>query len=93
MLALEKEQHEKGKNVDDLVFKERLKHMGKRSRKMFMQMAKVFTWQRNKKPGIVRHPDSLLLQEEHSDDDEPKRFTKKWNANDATPIEDFVFVK
>lgn len=77
MLALEKEQQEKGKSDDDLVFTERLKHMGKRSRKKFMQLAKVFTWQRNKKPGAVRHPDSLLLQEEHSDDDEPKRLPKK----------------
>lgn len=77
MQALEKEQNEKGKNGDDLVFTERLKHMGKRSRKKFMQLAKVFTWQRNKKPGAVRHPDSLLLQEEHSDDDEPKRTPKK----------------
>lgn len=77
MLALEKEQQEKGKNVDDMVFKERLKHMGKRSRKKFMQLAKVFTWQRNKKPGAVRHPDSLLLQEEHSDDDEPRRMPRK----------------
>ncbi|XP_031631274.1 CUE domain-containing protein 1 [Contarinia nasturtii] len=78
MLALEKEQQEKGSKVDDLVFTERLKHMGKRSRKKFMQLAKVFTWQRNKKPGAVRHPDSLLLQEEHSDDDEqPRRIQKK----------------
>lgn len=78
MLALEKEQQEKGRNVDaDMVFKERLKHMGKRSRKKFMQLAKVFTWQRNKKPGAVRHPDSLLLQEEHSDDDEPKKAFRK----------------
>lgn len=77
MLALEKEQQEKGRNVEDLVFTERLKHMGKRSRKKFMQLAKVFTWQRNKKPGAVRHPDSLLLQEEHSDDDEPKHIPKK----------------
>lgn len=76
MMALEKEQQEKGRTVDDLVFKERLRHMGKRSRKKFMQLAKVFTWQRNKKPGTVRHP-SLLLQEEHSDDDEPKRVAKK----------------
>lgn len=31
MLALEKEQQEKGRSgVEDLVFKERLKHMGKR---------------------------------------------------------------
>lgn len=79
MLALEKEQQEKGRNVDDLVFTERLKHMGKRSRKKFMQLAKVFnvSWQRNKKPGAVRHPESCLLQEEHSDDDEPKRIQKK----------------
>lgn len=78
MIALEKEQQEKGdRPVEDMVFKERLKHMGKRSRKKFMQLAKVFTWQRNKKPGAVRHPDSLLLQEEHSDDDEPKRSAKK----------------
>lgn len=78
MLALEKEQQEKGRNTEDLVFTERLKHMGKRSRKKFMQLAKVFTWQRNKNDKrAVRHPDSLLLQEEHSDDDEPKRIPKK----------------
>lgn len=77
MIALEKEQQEKGRSDGDLVFKERLKHMGKTSRKKFMQLAKVFTWQRNKKPGAVRHPDSLLLQEEHSDDDEPRKLPKK----------------
>lgn len=78
MLALEKEQHDKqGRGEDDAVFKERLKHMGKKSRKKFLQLAKVFTFQRNKKPGAVRHPDSLLLQEDHSDDDEPKRTPKK----------------
>lgn len=78
MNALEKEQQDKGRNgEEDMIFKERLKHMGKRSRKKFMQVAKVFTWQRNKKPGAIRHPDSLLLQEEHSDDDEPKRVAKK----------------
>lgn len=76
MLALEKEQQEKGKTEDDAAFKERLRHMGKKSRKKFLQLARVFTWQRNKKPGAVRHPDSLLLQEEHSDEDEPRR-TKK----------------
>lgn len=77
MLALEKEQHDKGRGEDDAVFKERLKHMGKKSRKKFLQLAKVFTFQRNKKPGAVRHPDSLLLQEDHSDDDEPKKTQKK----------------
>lgn len=73
MLALEKEQQDKsGKGDDDAAFKERLKHMGKKSRKKFQQLAKVFTWQKNKKPA-VRHPDSLLLQEEHSDDDDDLR--------------------
>ena len=69
MLALEKEQQDKAKG-EDVDFKERLKHMGKKSRKKFHQLARVFTWQKNKKPGAVRHPDSLLLREEHSDDDE-----------------------
>lgn len=77
MLALEKEQTDKERSEDgDAVFSERLKHMGKKSRKKFLQLARVFTWQRNKKPGAVRHPDSLLLQEEHSDDDEPKKVKK-----------------
>lgn len=76
MLALEKEQQDKGRGEDDLVFGERLKHMGKKSRKKFLQLARVFTWQRNKKPGAVRHPDSLLLQEEHSDDEEPRKSKK-----------------
>lgn len=71
--ALEKDHQ--GKVSDDAAFKERLRHMGKISRKKFTQLARVFTWQRgsNKKASAVRHPDSLLLQEEHSDDDEPKR--------------------
>ncbi|XP_050093803.1 CUE domain-containing protein 1 [Anopheles aquasalis] len=75
--ALEKDQQ--GKVQDDAAFKERLRHMGKVSRKKFTQLARVFTWQRgtNKKASTVRHPDSLLLQEEHSDDDEPKRAGKK----------------
>uniref|UniRef100_A0A1B0DA36 Uncharacterized protein n=1 Tax=Phlebotomus papatasi TaxID=29031 RepID=A0A1B0DA36_PHLPP len=76
MMALEKEQQGKARTEDDAVFKERLKHMGKKSRKKFLQLARVFTWQKNKKPGAVRHPDSLLLQEEHSDDDEPRRAKK-----------------
>lgn len=71
--ALEKDHQ--GKVSDDAAFKERLRHMGKISRKKFTQLARVFTWQRgsNKKASAVRHPDSLLLQEEHSDDEEPKK--------------------
>lgn len=79
MLALDKEQYEKGRHEDEMAFKERLRYMGKKSRKKFHQLARVFTWQRNKKPAAVKYPDSLLLQEEHSDDDEPKKVstTKK----------------
>ncbi|KFB35911.1 AGAP006084-PA-like protein [Anopheles sinensis] len=76
--ALEKDQQ--GKVQDDAAFKERLRHMGKVSRKKFAQLAHVFRWQRggNKKASAVRHPDSLLLQEEHSDDEgEPKRVAGK----------------
>ncbi|XP_053683211.1 CUE domain-containing protein 1 [Sabethes cyaneus] len=75
--ALEKDHQ--GKVSDDAAFKERLRHMGKISRKKFAQLARVFTWQRgtNKKASAVRHPDSLLLQEEHSDDDEPRKSVKK----------------
>nr|XP_029726451.1 CUE domain-containing protein 1 [Aedes albopictus]XP_029726452.1 CUE domain-containing protein 1 [Aedes albopictus] len=74
--ALEKDHQ--GKVSDDAAFKERLRHMGKISRKKFAQLARVFTWQRGgtKKASAVRHPDSLLLQEEHSDDDEPKKVAK-----------------
>ncbi|XP_052862267.1 CUE domain-containing protein 1 [Anopheles cruzii] len=73
------EKDHQGKVQDDAAFKERLRHMGKVSRKKFAQLARVFTWQRgtNKKASAVRHPDSLLLQEEHSDDEEPKRTGKK----------------
>uniref|UniRef100_A0A182ITN3 CUE domain-containing protein n=1 Tax=Anopheles atroparvus TaxID=41427 RepID=A0A182ITN3_ANOAO len=76
--ALEKDHQ--GKVQDDAAFKERLRHMGKVSRKKFAQLAHVFRWQRggNKKASAVRHPDSLLLQEEHSDDEgEPKRSAGK----------------
>lgn len=59
---------EKDKVQGDVPFKERLRNMGKTSKKKFAQMAKVFTFQRNKKPGT----NAGLLQEEHSDDDEPK---------------------
>lgn len=70
MNALEKEQLDKGRNEDDAVFKERLKHMGKLSRKKFLQLARVFTWQRNKKTISSKHPDSLPLKEEPSDDED-----------------------
>jgi hypothetical protein len=71
--SLEKDQ---GKVQDEKSFEERLRHMGKVSRKKFTQLARVFTWQRNKKPSApkhIRHPDSLLLQE--SDDEETARVT------------------
>jgi hypothetical protein len=73
LTALEKDH---GKVQDDAAFKEKIRHMGKVSRKKFAQLAHVFKWQRNKKPSAVRHPDSLLLQEEHSDEDEPKQQLK-----------------
>lgn len=43
--------------------------MGKTSKKKFIHLARMFTWQRNKKPPV----NSGLLQEEHSDDEDPKR--------------------
>lgn len=58
-------------------FRERVRHMGKRSRKKFAMLARVFTWQRHKKPGAVRHPDSLPLREEHSDDDTDAQHLQK----------------
>ncbi|XP_026477007.1 CUE domain-containing protein 1-like [Ctenocephalides felis] len=68
--------NKKSANIDEDQFRERIKHMGKLSRKKFAQLAKVFHWQGNKKGGGARHgpvTDSLLLQEEHSDDEELKR--------------------
>ncbi|KAH8408082.1 hypothetical protein KR222_003050 [Zaprionus bogoriensis] len=71
MNALEKEQSGKAKGgEDDLPFQERLKNMGKMSRKKFLQMARVFTWQRNKKVTTAKQIDSLPLREEHSDDED-----------------------
>ncbi|XP_037816287.1 CUE domain-containing protein 1 isoform X2 [Lucilia sericata] len=71
MNALEKEQSGKGKGGEgDADFKERLKHMGKVSRKKFLQMARVFTWQRNKKTTTAKQIDSLPLKEEPSDDED-----------------------
>ncbi|KAH8365692.1 hypothetical protein KR093_003510 [Drosophila rubida] len=71
MNALEKEQSGKSKSgEDDAPFQERLKNMGKMSRKKFLQMARVFTWQRNKKVTTAKQIDSLPLREEPSDDED-----------------------
>ncbi|XP_043648246.1 CUE domain-containing protein 1 isoform X2 [Drosophila teissieri] len=70
MNALEKEQSGKTKGEDDAPFQERLKNMGKMSRKKFLQMARVFTWQRNKKVTTAKQIDSLPLREEPSDDED-----------------------
>ncbi|XP_017840567.1 CUE domain-containing protein 1 isoform X2 [Drosophila busckii] len=70
MSALEKEQSGKAKGEDDAPFQERLKNMGKMSRKKFLQMARVFTWQRNKKVTTAKQIDSLPLREEPSDDED-----------------------
>ncbi|XP_064546335.1 CUE domain-containing protein 1 isoform X2 [Drosophila montana] len=70
MNALEKEQSGKAKGEDDAPFQERLKNMGKLSRKKFLQMARVFTWQRNKKVTTAKQIDSLPLREEPSDDED-----------------------
>lgn len=72
MNALDKEQcGGKAKSAeDDAAFKERLKHMGKVSRKKFLQIARVFTWQRNKKVTMAKQIDSLPLKEEPSDDED-----------------------
>ncbi|XP_011181404.1 CUE domain-containing protein 1 [Zeugodacus cucurbitae] len=77
MSALEKEQCGKGKGEDDAAFKERLKHMGKVSRKKFLQMARVFTWQRNKKTTTAKQIDSLPLKEEPSDDEDHHHVQRK----------------
>lgn len=71
MNALEKEQQEKGRHdVDDAAFKERLRHMGKVSRKKFLQMARVFTWQRRNKnkPTSAKQIDSQPLEESDDED-------------------------
>lgn len=67
--TLEKDQHGK---VQDLSFDERLKKMGKMSRKKFTQLARVFHFQRTKKPA-QKPKNSQLLE---SDDDEPVKYKK-----------------
>ncbi|XP_067643464.1 CUE domain-containing protein 1 [Eurosta solidaginis] len=87
MNALEKEQAGKSKGEDDAAFKERLKHMGKVSRKKFLQMARVFTWQRNKKTTTAKQIDSLPLREEPSDDEDHhhQQQTQQQYQQEVTP--------
>ncbi|CRL04438.1 CLUMA_CG017523, isoform A [Clunio marinus] len=68
--TLEKEQG----RTDDRSFEERLKHMGKVSRKKFHQLARIFTFQRKKSSS--QKPKSKLLEQD-DDDDEPKGGSKK----------------
>ncbi|CAK1551130.1 unnamed protein product [Leptosia nina] len=74
--ALDSEQGNKTKCHDDeAAFKERLKNMGKLSRKKFAQLSRMFSRGGPRRSGSGRAPprgppDSLLLQEEHSDDDD-----------------------
>ncbi|CAG5045994.1 unnamed protein product [Parnassius apollo] len=74
--ALDSEQGHKSKGHDDeAAFKERLKNMGKLSRKKFAQLSKMFTRGGPRRSGSSRAvprgpPDSLLLQEEHSDEED-----------------------
>lgn len=79
MAALDSEQGQKTKCHDDeAVFKERLKNMGKLSRKKFAQLSRMFSSVRggsrrgcgNARAPPRGPPDSLLLQEEHSDDED-----------------------
>ncbi|XP_068633431.1 CUE domain-containing protein 1 isoform X2 [Battus philenor] len=76
MAALDSEQGHKTKSHDDeAAFKERLKNMGKMSRKKFAQLSRMFTRGGPRRSGSSRAiprgpPDSLLLQEEHSDDED-----------------------
>ncbi|XP_011558856.3 CUE domain-containing protein 1 [Plutella xylostella] len=81
MAALDSEQGNSKAPDDEAVFKERLKNMGKLSRKKFAQLSRMFSrGGSGSRKGSARTParggarggppDSLLLQEEHSDDDE-----------------------
>ncbi|KAJ2949150.1 hypothetical protein O0L34_g6091 [Tuta absoluta] len=80
MAALDSEQGKKGHD-DEADFKERLKNMGKMSRKKFAQLSRMFSRGGSRKSGSARvpprvPPDSLLLQEEHSDDEERTQHPK-----------------
>jgi hypothetical protein len=56
-------------------FEERLKHMGKVSRKKFQQLAKIFTFQRKKNAALK--PKSKLLEQESEDEQEAKGSSSK----------------
>ncbi|XP_028168503.1 CUE domain-containing protein 1 [Ostrinia nubilalis] len=79
MATLDSEQGQKGKTQEDeAAFKERLKNMGKISRKKFAQLSRLFSRgglrrQHTPRPSPRGPPDSLLLQEEHSDDEDRQR--------------------
>ncbi|EDW40562.1 GL25312 [Drosophila persimilis] len=85
MNALEKEQTGKTKGEDDAPFQERLKNMGKMSRKKFLQMARVFTWQRNKKVTTAKQIDSLPLREEPSDDEDHHHHQQQQQQQSSQP--------
>ncbi|XP_004932290.1 CUE domain-containing protein 1 isoform X1 [Bombyx mandarina] len=82
MAALDSEQGHKTKSHDDeAAFKERLKNMGKLSRKKFAQLSRMFTRGGSRRAGGAKAPsrgppDSLLLQEEHSDDEDRLQHNK-----------------
>lgn len=63
---------EKEQGRDERNFEERLKHMGKVSRKKFYQLAKIFTFQR-KKPSSAKPKNSKLLEQVESEDEEKRK--------------------
>ncbi|CAH0398314.1 unnamed protein product [Chilo suppressalis] len=82
MAALDSEQGKAKGHDDEAVFKERLRNMGKLSRKKFAQLTRLFGkggLRRNTQPRAAPRgpPDSLLLQEEHSDDEDRPQNAKK----------------
>lgn len=58
---------DKEQGRDERNFEERLKHMGKISRKKFHQLARIFTFQR-KKPSSQKPKNSKLLEQESEDE-------------------------
>lgn len=61
---------EKEQGRDERNFEERLKHMGKISRKKFHQLAKIFTFQRRKNSS-QKPKNSKLLEQESEDESKP----------------------
>lgn len=64
-------------------FDEKIKHMGKISRKKFQQLAKMFTFQRKKNASLK--PKSSKLLEESEDEQEAKggSSSNKWRSCDS----------